>query len=58
MSSVWDAVLSLAPYHLLSYGTLLGTELYQVRVRFASTNCIIPERWQLSPRKETSSNHS
>jgi hypothetical protein len=31
MSSVWNTVLSLAPYHLLSYGTLLGTQLYQVR---------------------------
>ena len=30
MSSIFDSVLSLAPYHLLSYGTLLGTELYQV----------------------------
>lgn len=25
-----SAVASLAPYHLLAYGTLLGTELYQV----------------------------
>ena len=32
MSSVLDAVLSLAPYHLMCYGTLLGTELYQVRL--------------------------
>lgn len=31
MSSVFSLVFSLAPYHLLSYGTLLGTELYQVR---------------------------
>ena len=31
MSSVLKLVLSLAPYHILSYGTLLGTELYQVR---------------------------
>lgn len=30
MSSALDSVLSLAPYHLLSYGTLLGTEIYQV----------------------------
>ena len=31
MSGIWQTVLSLTPYHLLSYGTLLGTELYQVR---------------------------
>lgn len=31
MLSVLKAVFALAPYHLLSYGTLLGTELYQVR---------------------------
>ena len=30
MSTVSDAIVSLAPYHLLAYGTLLGTELYQV----------------------------
>ena len=27
-----ETVLSPAPYHLLSYGTLLGTQLYQVRI--------------------------
>ena len=30
MSNVKDVILSLAPYHLMAYGTLLGTELYQV----------------------------
>ena len=31
MSSLLDATQSLLPYHLMSYGTLLGFQLYQVR---------------------------
>ena len=30
MSTVSSAILSLTPYHLFAYGTLLGTEVYQV----------------------------
>ena len=32
MASFLDVVGNLLPYHLLSYGALLGTELYQVRL--------------------------
>ncbi|TDL15823.1 hypothetical protein BD410DRAFT_844909 [Rickenella mellea] len=32
MSSTLPTILSLPPYHLLAYGTLLGTELYQTFV--------------------------
>jgi hypothetical protein len=34
MATVLKAVFSLAPYHIMAYGTLLGTELYQVRFPF------------------------
>lgn len=30
METIFKAITNLLPYHLLSYGTLLGTELYQV----------------------------
>ena len=35
MESFLKTVGNLLPYHLLSYGALLGTELYQVRLRFS-----------------------
>jgi hypothetical protein len=33
MQAILEAVSNLLPYHLLSYGALLGTELFQVRVQ-------------------------
>jgi hypothetical protein len=32
MAAILPTVASLAPYHIMAYGTLLGTELYQVRI--------------------------
>ena len=43
MSNFSSAVLSLTPYHLLAYGTLLGTELYQVRKTALEHSGIPPE---------------
>jgi len=37
MSSLLDAVQSLFPYHLLSYGTLLGVQLYQAGEKYPMT---------------------
>ena len=34
MDSILSTVTNLLPYHLLSYGALLGTELFQVQPKY------------------------
>jgi hypothetical protein len=50
MSSLLDSVRSLVPYHLLSYGTLLGIQFYQVSENTAAP--ILVDLSQSDPVRE------
>ena len=44
MSTVSGAIFSPTPYHLLAYGTLLGTELYQASRTALRESSLLPEK--------------